>query len=93
MNRRGPMDDADTPLTDADLHALRALAPPTAAPTAVDRTRRALRAEVLRQAALPRWPWPRALGELYFRVEPALAAGIVLTFLAWTGSTVVMLLQ
>jgi hypothetical protein len=72
----------------ADLGALPAVAPDPAAEKRIHRRARGL---FMRHAALRESPWLRALGRLYFRAEPALAASVVILYLGWAIQTVIWL--
>jgi hypothetical protein len=76
---------------DGLLSELGALPAPPADPGAAARTHRRARAAFLRHARLRERPWLVAIGRLYFRAEPALAASVVVLYLGWAIQTVIAL--
>jgi hypothetical protein len=81
------MSEKDDQLLD-ELGALPALAPDAAAEGRIHRRARAL---FVRHAQLRERPWLSALGRLYFRAEPALAASVVTLYLGWAIQTIIAL--
>jgi hypothetical protein len=80
------------PVEEKLLARLRALPPPAPDQLVADRTRLRARSLFLRLARHSRSPWLAAVGRVYGRAEPGLAAGMIFIYLAWALQTAAALL-
>jgi hypothetical protein len=89
-----PVDpESSDPGTRALLSRLRALPAPPPDRAAAERTRVRARALFVRLGRRPQAPALAALGRIYTRAEPAMAACVVLAYLAWAFQTAAGLIR